>query len=314
MEHLYDVIIIGGGPAGYTAALYSARAGLDTLLLEKTAPGGQMTATDLIENFPGFDSGIDGVTLGEKMRLNAERFGAKTEVRTALSVSLMGRVKSVQTDREILNSRSVIIATGAEPRKLGVSGESELIGRGVSYCAACDGVLFKNKDIVIAGGGNSAAVDAVQLSRVCNSVTVVNIGHTMTCESAYTEVLNSIGSIRILNNTSITELLYDDFLTGVVVRDVYTGAVKAIPCDGLFISIGRAPSTEIFRGQVTLDDEGYIVSDETPGTHLPRVFAAGDVSAKPLRQIITAASDGAVAAYFAHKYLSQPTVEKAAMM
>ena len=308
MDQIYDVIIIGGGPAGYTAALYSARAGLVTLVLEKTAPGGQMTASDRIDNFPGFEDGIDGVALGTKMKRNAERFGAKTEFCRVLSVSLTGRIKTVRTDRDILKGRSVIIATGAEPKKLEIEGEEELTGRGVSYCAACDGALYKGKDIVIAGGGNSAAVDAVQLSRICKSVTVVNLAHAAAWEAAYTDILSGIGNVRIQNSTAVAKLLYDDYLTGVITRDVYTGNHMVLPCGGLFVSIGRAPATEIFRGQVALDGEGYIVADETTGTNLPRVFAAGDVRSKPLRQIVTAVSDGAVAAHFAHKYLSQSAV------
>lgn len=304
MKHIYDIIIIGGGPGGYTAALYGARAGLDTLLLEKLAPGGQMAMTFQIDNYPGFEEGVNGFILGDKMKKGAERFGAQTKLAEVLSVKLEGEVKEVVTKGETFYGRSVILATGAATKDLGVPGEKELVGRGVSYCAACDGMFYRGKTVVIVGGGNTAAADAIQLSRLCEKVYLVHRRDTLRATRVYHKPLMEAENVEILWNSQVTELLQEGRLTGVKVKNKVTGQEQEIPCDGIFVSIGRQPATELVTGQVELDPAGYIVADESTRTNLPGVFAVGDVRTKSLRQVVTAVSDGAVAAHHADEYLT----------
>lgn len=304
MKHIYDIIIIGGGPGGYTAALYGARAGLDTLLLEKLAPGGQMAMTFQIDNYPGFEDGVNGFILGDKMKKGAERFGAQTKLAEVLSVKLEGEVKEVVTKGETFYGRSVILATGAATKDLGVLGEKELVGRGVSYCAACDGMFYRGKTVVIVGGGNTAAADAIQLSRLCEKVYLVHRRDTLRATRVYHKPLMEAENVEILWNSQVTELLQEGRLTGVKVKNKVTGQEQEIPCDGIFVSIGRQPATELVKGQVELDPAGYIVADESTRTNLPGVFAVGDVRTKSLRQVVTAVSDGAVAAHHADEYLT----------
>ena len=304
MKHIYDIIIIGGGPGGYTAALYGARAGLDTLLLEKLAPGGQMAMTFQIDNYPGFEEGVNGFILGDKMKKGAERFGAQTKLAEVLSVKLEGEVKEVVTKGETFYGRSVILATGAATKDLGVPGEKELVGRGVSYCAACDGMFYRGKTVVIVGGGNTAAADAIQLSRLCEKVYLVHRRDTLRATRVYHKPLMEAENVEILWNSQVTELLQEGRLTGVKVKNKVTGQEQEIPCDGIFVSIGRQPATELVKGQVELDPAGYIVADESTRTNLPGVFAVGDVRTKSLRQVVTAVSDGAVAAHHADEYLT----------
>jgi len=304
MKHIYDIIIIGGGPGGYTAALYGARAGLDTLLLEKLAPGGQMAMTFQIDNYPGFEEGVNGFILGDKMKKGAERFGAQTKLAEVLSLKLEGEVKEVVTKGETFYGRSVILATGAATKELGVPGEKELVGRGVSYCAACDGMFYRGKTVVIVGGGNTAAADAIQLSRLCEKVYLVHRRDTLRATRVYHKPLMEAENVEILWNSQVTELLQDGRLTGVKVKNKVTGQEQEIPCDGIFVSIGRQPATELVKGQVELDPAGYIVADESTRTNLPGVFAVGDVRTKSLRQVVTAVSDGAVAAHHADEYLT----------
>ena len=304
MEPIHDVLIVGGGPAGYTAALYAARAGLDAALLEKLSAGGQMALTTKIENWPGVPDGIDGFDLGERMQRGAERAGAKTVLAEALSANLWGEIKTVETSAGRFRARTVIWATGAEPRRLGLPGETELTGRGVHYCAACDGMAYRGKTVAVVGGGNSAAADALQLSRVCKRVVLVHRRDTLRAEKAYHEQLMQAGNIEFCWNSVPTALLRVGGLRGLRLRDVQTGRERDLACDGVFISVGRAPATGLVREQLALDEAGSILAGESTKTNLPGVFAAGDVRAKALRQIVTAASDGAVAAHEAAAYLA----------
>jgi len=305
MAQIYDTIILGGGPAGYTAALYATRAGLSTLLIEKLSPGGQMALTDVIANYPGFPEGVDGFTLGMQMQAGAERFGAETAYGEVLSASLGGEVKTVTTDSGEYAARTVIIATGASPRQLALPGEDGLIGRGVHYCAHCDGRFYKDKTVMVVGGGNSAASDALYLSRLAKRVILVHRRDTLRATRIYHEPLMQAENVDFLWDSAATALIAEDRLRAVTVTNLKTGESQEVAVDGLFISIGRVPATELFRGEITLDPSGYIVAGEDTATNLPGVFAAGDVRVKMLRQVITAASDGAVAAHCAEEFLSR---------
>ena len=294
--HVYDMIVVGGGPGGYTAALYAARAGLDTLVLEKLSAGGQMALTDVIDNYPGYEEGIDGFTLGEKMQQQAQRFGAKTEYAQVERADLTASPKVLHT--------SVALATGADPRQLGLENEAALTGRGVAYCAACDGMRYKGKTVVVVGGGNSAAEDALLLSRIAEKVILVHRRDTLRATKVYHQPLMDAENVEFRWNSTVTELLHADKLTGVKLRDVNTGEETLLPCDGLFISVGRKPATQLAEGQLELDGSGYIVADETTKTSVPGVFAVGDVRTKPLRQVVTAVADGAMAVHMAEEYLA----------
>lgn len=304
MDQVFDTVIIGGGPAGYTAALYATRAGLSTLVLEKFSAGGQMTQTQQIDNYPGFDEGVDGFTLGFKMQAGAERFGAVTKQTEVLSVALTDHPKRITTDAGDILAKTVIIATGADHKHLGVEHESELIGRGVGYCAACDGMLFRGKTVAVVGGGNSAAADALLLSKICAKVYLIHRRDTLRATKIYHEPLMQAQNVEFVWNSCVDELLFESKLQGVRVCDVKDGAAREIALDGLFISIGRSPATAPFAGQLALDEHGYIVADESTQTSVDGVFAAGDVRTKTLRQVVTAAADGAVAAHMAEQYLA----------
>lgn len=305
MERIYDMVVVGGGPGGYTAALYAARAGLDTVVLEKLSAGGQMALTTQIDNYPGFEDGVDGFTLGEKMRAGAERFGAKTELAEVLELELTEKVKKIVTSEGDFYAKTVVLSTGAVPRVLGVDGEQELTSRGVHYCAACDGMFYRGKTVVVVGGGNTAAADALLLSRVAKKVIVVHRRDTLRATKLYHQPLLSAENVEFRWNSTVTELLRDGRLQGVKLRDVHTGEESVVECDGLFVSVGRAPATALVRGQLTLDDGGYVVADESTRTNLPGVFAVGDVRTKAVRQVVTATADGAVAVHYAEEYLAQ---------
>ena len=308
MEKIYDVVVIGGGPGGYTAAMYAARAGLDTLVLEKLTAGGQMTETLQIDNYPGFEEGIDGITLGEKMQAGAERFGVETRMAEVARAKLAGNVKTLETDLGTVYAKAVIIATGARHRHLGLEEEEQLVGRGVGYCAACDGMFYKDKIVAVVGGGNSAAAGAMLLSRVARKVYLIHRRDSLRASKVYHDPLMKAERVEFLWNTTVSGLIHTEKLTGVNLKNVQTGEESDLALDGLFISIGRAPETGLFAGQIALDDQGYIAADETTRTSLPGVFAVGDVRTKPMRQIVTAVGDGAVAALYAEEYLSGGTV------
>ena len=325
-----DMAVLGGGPGGYTAALYAARAGLSVLVLEKTAPGGQMAATGVIDNYPGFDEGVEGYLLAQKMRAGAERFGAKTVWAGAAVVDLAANPRRITLDQsageyggEIL-ARTVVLATGASPRRLGLPEEQALAGRGVSYCAVCDGMFYRGKTVVVVGGGNSAVDDALYLARLCKKVYLVHRRGQLRAAPAQEKALQESG-IEILWNRRVAEILHGQTVTGVRLARTDTGTGTAqgltdagaaqnaagpdsgetIPCDGVFVAVGRVPDTGLFAGQLALDEQGYLIADETTRTALPGVYAVGDVRQKPLRQIVTAAADGACAAFFAGEYLRE---------
>lgn len=299
MERIYDLLILGGGPCGYTAALYAARAGLDTLVLEKLAPGGQMTATPLIENYPGIRA-TDGFSLGEAMRSAAEEFGAKTQYAEVLSVELAKSPKRIVTDSGVLLGRAVILATGATHRPLGLPREEALIGRGVGYCATCDGMLYRGKTVAVVGGGNTAVSDALHLVGIAKEVYLIHRRDTLRAEKILRNALEA-SAVQVLYRTEVEALLGEDRLAGVVLCT--DGERRELALDGLFISVGTRAESHLFEGQLLLDKDGSVVAGEDTRTSLDGVFAAGDLRTKPLRQIVTAAADGAVAAAMARDYL-----------
>lgn len=298
----YDVVVLGGGPGGYTAALYCARSGYSVAVLEKIAAGGQMSTTDRVDNYPGFDDGIDGFELGERMQKGAERFGAVTLFEEATGVELKGERKIVRTDAGELTARAAVLATGAHPHELGLKEEKELVGRGVAYCATCDGMRYKGKTVVVTGGGNSAVADALYLAKICKKVYLVHRRDTLRASKVYTEPLKKSG-VEMVWNSRVEEILHEKKVTGVRLADVNTCEERTIECEALFVAIGRKPDTELFAGQIDLDKQGYIVADESTKTELAGVFAVGDVRTKAVRQIVTATADGATAAHFIEEFL-----------
>lgn len=302
MAH-YDTVIIGGGPGGYTAALYCARAGLKTLVLEKLSPGGQMATTSWVDNYPGFEDGIDGFELGEKMKRSADRFGALSEFKEVISVALAAQPKRIHTSDGDDTADTVILATGASPRTLGLPEEEKLVNRGVAYCATCDGMMYKGKTVVVVGGGDTAVTDALFLAKICTHVTLVHRRDTLRASNSYLETIRKTANLTFMPDSKVSAILHDKKVTGAKIENIKTGEVTTLSCDGLFIAIGRTPNTELAKGQLDMDGNGYIVADETTRTSVPGVFAVGDVRTKPLRQIVTAAADGAVASMSAEEYL-----------
>lgn len=305
MERVFDLVIIGGGPAGYTAALYGARAGLRTLVLEKLSAGGQMALSAQIDNYPGFPDGIDGFTLAEQMAAAAEKYGAVTELAEVTALDLVGELKKIDTDSGVFYGKTVILATGANPRELGLAQEQALVGRGVHYCAACDGMLYRNKDVAVVGGGDSAVMEALHLSRVARKVTLIHRRDTLRATPVYHRALAEAPNVELRWNAQVTGLIHGQRLTGVEVTDLLSGDKQVLDCDGLFVSIGRKPATELVAGKLTVDEGGYVVADESTCTNIPGVYAAGDVRTKQLRQVVTAVADGAAAVHQAQDYLSQ---------
>ena len=299
---VYDTIIIGGGPAGLTAALYAVRAGLNTILIEKLTAGGQMTQTNSIDNYPGFDEGVDGFTLGHKMQQSAEKFGANIIMTDVKSVDLKSNPKRVVTDFGEYLSKTVVVATGAEHKRLGINDEEKLIGKGIGYCAACDGMFYKNKTVAVVGGGNSAVQEALVLSKICKKVYLIHRRDKLRAAKVYSDMLNKADNVEFIFNNKVLDFVYDEKIVGLKLVD-NNDNYNQISVDGVFISIGRAPKTDLFKNQLLLDDNGYIMADETTKTNIDGVFAIGDVRTKPVRQIVTATADGAVCVHFAEEYI-----------
>lgn len=298
----YDVAVIGGGPGGYTAALYCARSGRSVVVLEKLSAGGQMATTDQIENYPGFEEGIDGFELAERMERQAWRFGVTTVYAEVRGVELSAHPKRIESTEGDFTAETVVLATGASPRELGLPGEEQLRGRGVAYCATCDGMFYRDKTVVVAGGGNSAVGDALYLAKLCKKVYLVHRRDKLRASAVYEKALEESG-VEILWNSRVTALRKEKRLTGVEVENLVSGTRQELACDGIFIAVGRVPDTALFAGQVELDPAGYIVADESTRTSVPGVFAVGDVRTKEVRQIVTAVADGAVAAHYAEAFL-----------
>ena len=303
MEKIYDMIIVGGGPGGYTAALYAARAGLEVLLVERLSAGGQMNLTGQIDNYPGVPEGVDGFQLSYNMQQQAERFGAKTRYAEVLELQLEGEVKSIRTNEGEYFAKSVVISTGANPRQLGVERENEMIGRGVGYCAHCDGGFYRGKTVAVVGGGNSAVAEALYLSRIAKEVILIHRRDSLRATHIYQKPLQEAGNIRFVWDSEVTELLGGEVLSGVKIRNLKSGEEQILEIQGLFVSIGRKPATDLVKDQLTLDEAGYIMAGENTKTNLPGVYAVGDVRTKELRQIVTAVADGAMAAHVAEQEL-----------
>ena len=304
MKRIYDMVILGGGPGGYTAALYAARAGLDTVVLERLSAGGQMALTSQIDNYPGFPEGIDGFELGMKFQEQAEKFGAKTEYAEVRGLELHSDPKVLHTSEGDFLARTVVIATGAGPRKLGLPDEERLTGRGVHYCAHCDGMFYRGKTVAIVGGGNSAAAEALYLSRVAKRVILIHRRDSLRATKIYHEPLKNLSNLEFYWNSAVTELIGVERLRAVRGKNLLSGEEEELQIDALFVSIGRKPATDLVAGQLELEN-GYIAADESTQTSIPGVYAVGDIRTKALRQIITAASDGANAAHHAEAWLSE---------
>lgn len=304
-QHVYDMIVIGGGPGGCTAALYAARAGMDVVMLEKLAFGGQMAQSHQIDNYPGFPDGIDGLQLGTRMRQQAVKAGAKTVYAEVFHVELWEPPFRIRTGDGTLLAKTLIYAAGAEPRELGLPMERELVGKGVSYCAVCDGMFYRGKTVVVVGGGNAAVGEALLLSQIARNVILIHRRDALRAEKGAVDTLIHRQNVEVRLSSVVKNILHRETVCSVEIQNLSTGCEGEVPCDGVFISIGRRPSTDLVRDQLSLDNEGYIVSDETTKTNIPGVFAVGDVRGKPLRQIVTATADGAVAAHMAQQYLSR---------
>lgn len=301
---LYDLIIIGGGPAGLTAAIYAGRAALRTLVLTGPLAGGQIANTDWVENYPGFPEGINGADLALRLQEQAGRFGAHIVAEAATAVDFAAAPFTV-TARATYRGRAVIIATGAFPRRLGVPGEKEFFGRGVSTCATCDGFFYKDKRVVVVGGGDSAVEEGLFLTKFAREVIVVHRRDQLRAARIYQERAFANPKMRFVWDTVVEEIVGEQTVRGVRVRNVKTGETAQIEADGVFIYIGLVPMTKIFAGQVKLDKNGYIVTDRRQQTSVPGVFAAGDVQSPDFRQVVVAAGTGAVAAIEAERFLVQ---------
>jgi thioredoxin reductase (NADPH) len=299
----YEVIIIGGGPAGMTAGLYASRARLRTLLIEGALFGGQMTTTELIENYPGFPQGTTGDELSRLMEEQAKRFGMETVAQEVTEVKVEGDLKRVRTQGGDYLCRALVLSPGTEYRKLAVRGEKEFAGKGVSYCATCDAAFFQDSKIVVVGGGDSALTEALFLTKFAQELTIIHRRDALRATKIYQERAMANPKIKFLWNSVIEEIKGDDVVKSVVVKNVKSGEMKEVAIDGVFLFVGITPRTQFLKGMVQMDEAGYILADEKCETSVKGIFAAGDCRKKLLRQIATAVGDGATAAFAAEKYL-----------
>ena len=305
-----DTIIIGSGPAGYTAAIYAARADLNPVMYTGLEPGGQLTTTTEVDNFPGYPKGVDGPTMMSELKEQAERFGTKVEIDFISKVDFSkdkGGIHKLYTQNgDEIKSKTVIISTGASAKYLGLPSEQRLIGGGVSACAVCDGFFYKNQDVAIVGGGDTAIEEATYLAKICNNVTMLVRKDHFRASKAMQNRLSNYDNIKVLFNHEVMEVMGENVVDGLKIKSNLTNDVSELKITGLFIAIGHSPNTDIFKGIVDMDDSGYILTDKTSTkTNIPGVFAAGDVQDKDYRQAVTAAGTGCMAALDAERYLQE---------
>ena len=305
-----DTIIIGSGPAGYTAAIYAARADLNPVMYTGLEPGGQLTTTTEVDNFPGYPKGVDGPTMMSELKEQAERFGTKVEIdfisKVDFSKDKGGMHKLYTQNGDEIKSKTVIISTGASAKYLGLPSEQRLIGGGVSACAVCDGFFYKNQDVAIVGGGDTAIEEATYLAKICNNVTMLVRKDHFRASKAMQNRLSNYDNIKVLFNHEVMEVMGENVVDGLKIKSNLTDDVSEIKITGLFLAIGHSPNTDIFKGIVDMDDSGYILTDKTSTkTNIPGVFAAGDVQDKDYRQAVTAAGTGCMAALDAERYLQE---------
>lgn len=296
-----DIIIIGGGPGGLTAALYGGRAALKTLLLERAFQGGQMVTTSQIDNYPGIMS-VLGPDLSNAMFEQAQEFGAEAKFVEVLDIQVEGDIKRVITATETYESKVVILSMGTVPRKLGLSNEEELIGRGISYCANCDGGFYKDKIVAVVGGGDTAVEDALYMSRIARKVYLIHRRDSLRAVNYLQKKLFD-SNVEIIWDQQVTQIYSERTITGIEITGIKDGIPRDIDVDGVFVAVGSIPSTDFVKNLVELDEDGYIVTDERCATNVDGIFAVGDVRQKDLRQIVTAAADGAISIYQAQTYL-----------
>ena len=305
-----DTIIIGSGPAGYTAAIYAARADLNPVIYTGLEPGGQLTTTTEVDNFPGYPKGVDGPTMMSELKEQAERFGTKVEIDFISKVDFSkdkGGIHKLYTQNgDEIKSKTVIITTGASAKYLGLPSEQRLIGGGVSACAVCDGFFYKNQDVAIVGGGDTAIEEATYLAKICNNVTMLVRKDHFRASKAMQNRLSNYENIKVLFNHEVIEVMGENVVDGLKIQSNLTNDVSELKITGLFLAIGHSPNTDIFKGIVDMDDSGYILTDKTSTkTNIPGVFAAGDVQDKDYRQAVTAAGTGCMAALDAERYLQE---------
>ncbi|HPJ22004.1 MAG TPA: thioredoxin-disulfide reductase [Clostridia bacterium] len=298
---VYDVIIIGGGPAGFTAALYSARANLKTLLLERMFSGGQMATTEVMENYPGFEDPINGIDLAMRMENQAKKFGAEVIYDEVMELELKEKIKTVTTRQTVYKTKSVILAMGGSSRRLGIDQENRLMGRGVSYCATCDGSFYRDMEVAVIGGGDTAVEDANYLSRMCKKVYLVHRRDSLRAVKSLQDEVFRNPKVEIIWDSVVEDIEGKDAVEALKLRNVRTGESSRINIEGVFVAIGINPNTKLVQGVVELSESGHIITDENMNTNIPRVMACGDIREKNLRQVVTAAADGAIAAYSAER-------------
>jgi thioredoxin reductase (NADPH) len=302
---MYDVLIIGAGPAGLTASIYTARGGLKTGIVEMGMPGGQAAATEKIENYPGFPDGIGGYELMNKFHQQAQIYGAEFIFEEVQELELTGSVKRVVTDSQTYEAHSIIIAAGSKPRPLGVPGEDIFHGRGVSYCATCDGAFFKGKKVIVVGGGDAALEEGVYLTKFAEEVTIIHRRTGFRAAQIAIDRAKSNSKIHFELDSIVEEIQGSEKVEGVRVRNIKTGEVKNLKADGVFIYVGTEPNDKFVNGNLNVEERGYILTDNLLQTNIPGVFAAGDIRNTPLRQVATAVGDGALAAHQVEKYLAE---------
>lgn len=306
---MYDLIIVGGGPAGLTAGLYGARAGLNSLLLEKLAPGGQVLTTDRVENYPGFPDGISGFELIDRMKTQTEHFGLTIQNEEVTGLELSEDKKIVITHKEKIETKTLILTCGAAPRKMGIDGEDIFTGKGVSYCATCDGPFYRDQEVAVIGGGDTALEEAIFLTRFVSRIYLIHRRDRLRAIKLLQDRAMADEKIALVWDTVPVKIMGENIVEGIELKNVKTGEVTQKEIQGVFVFIGNNPNTDLVKGMVKLDEKGFIITDEKMETSVPGLFAAGDIRSKPLRQIATAVGEGATASFSAEKYLESLNLE-----